>query len=238
MPCRGCGSEAPAPQSPGTAGGQPHRRFFPCRRARGTNRVREPGHGRSRPRRRFFRVSCPPTQSPAGRLLHRGFDLPRGLGSGTAGAGLPAILSGVVPAAAIACRQAPTPRLRSAARPGQRHCRSRPAGDSFRAPCPPRQSPAGRLLHRGFDLPRGLGSGTVGAGLAGDSFRAPCTPRQSPAGRLLHRGFDLPRGRGSGTVGAGLPAILSGRRARRGNRLQAGSYTAASICHGAWAAAL
>src|SRR5690606_10859689 len=45
----------------------------------------------------------------------------------------------------------------------------------------------------------------------------------------------LPRGLAGGTVGAGLPAILSGRRARRGNRLQAGSYTAASFCHGAWA---
>src|SRR5690606_25860067 len=45
----------------------------------------------------------PPRQSPAGRLLQRlRFAVEPGLG--TVGAGLPAILSGAVPAASIACR--------------------------------------------------------------------------------------------------------------------------------------
>ena len=117
-----------------------------------------------------------------------------------------AILTGVVPADAIACRQAPTGGFSG---PG-----------CFRAACPPCQSPAGRLLQ----------GGSSGSGW----FRAPCPPYQSPAGRLLQGVL------GFGVVPGDVPAVSiacrqaptggrrvrggSGRRARRIDRLQAGSY--------------
>src|SRR5690606_18065181 len=110
-----------------------------------------------------------------------------------------------------------------ATEPGQGTVGAGLAGDSCRAPCTPMRSPAGRLL-QGFCLATEPGQGTVGAGLAGDSCRAPCMPMQSPAGRLLQR-LCFASELGNGTVGAGLAGDSLRRRARRCNRLQAGSYS-------------
>ena len=170
--------------------------------------------------RRFFPASCRPRQSPAGRLLHRGFVSSWNPGHGAVGAGLagdsfrrrasrgnrlqagsytaasfrrgagsrhcrsrPAgdSLSGAVPTEAIACRQAPTPRLRFVVEPGHGTVGAGLAGDSFR-----RRARRGNRLQAGSctaaSFRRGVGSRYCRSRPAGDSFPAPCPPIQSPAG--------------------------------------------------------
>src|SRR5690606_7844001 len=99
--------------------------------------------------------------------------------------------SGAVLADTIACRL--TSYSGFVFDPG--HCRSRPCRRFLPAPCPPMQSPAGRLLQR-LRFAARRGRRHCGSRPCRRFLPAPCPPMRSPAGRLLQRlRFAARRGR-------------------------------------------